>query len=152
MSNRDFKDLFSALSAAGARFIVVGAHAVMLYTVPRYTKDLDVWVEPTPDNARRVHAALVAFGAPMVDLSVDDLAVPGTIFQMGVEPNRIDVVTSIDGVDFADAWDRTTASTYDSVPIRILGIADLLTNKKLVNRDQDRIDVAKLEAELRRKR
>ena len=152
VSNRDFKDLFSALSAADARFIVVGAHAVMVYTVPRYTKDLDVWVEPTPDNARRVHAALVAFGAPMSDLGVDDLAVPGTIFQMGVEPNRIDVVTSIDGVDFADAWGRTTHSTYDGVPIRILGIADLLTNKKLVNRDQDRIDVAKLEAELRRKR
>ena len=152
MSNRDFKDLFSALSAADAKFIVVGAHAVMLYTVPRYTKDLDVWVEPTPENAGRVHTALVAFGAPMSDLSVDDLAVPGTIFQMGVEPNRIDVVTSIDGVEFTDAWGRTTPSTYDGVPIRILGIADLLTNKKLVNRDQDRIDVAKLEAEQRRKR
>ncbi len=150
-SNRDFKDLFSALSAADARFLVVGAHAVMLYTAPRYTKDLDVWVEPTRENAERVHAALIAFGAPMSDLTVEDLAEVGTIFQMGVEPNRIDVVTSIDGVEFPGAWDRSTSSTYDGVFIRLLGIADLLANKKLVNRDQDRIDVARLEAELRRK-
>jgi hypothetical protein len=98
-SNRDFKDLFSALSVADARFLVVGAHAVMLYTAPRYTKDLDIWVEPTRENAERVHAALIAFGAPMSDLAVGDLAELGTIFQMGVEPNRIDVITSIDGVD-----------------------------------------------------
>ena len=150
-SNRDFKDLFSALSVADARFLVVGAHAVMLYTAPRYTKDLDIWVEPTRENAERVHAALIAFGAPMSDLAVGDLAELGTIFQMGVEPNRIDVLTSIDGVEFFGAWERSTASTYDGVPIRLLGIADLLANKKRVNRDQDRIDVARLEAELRRK-
>ncbi|HEY6477982.1 MAG TPA: hypothetical protein VI456_15500 [Polyangia bacterium] len=150
-SNRDFKDLFSALSAGDVRFLVVGAHAVMLYTAPRYTKDLDIWVEPTRKNAERVHAALIVFGAPMSDLTVEDLAEAGTIFQMGVEPNRIDVVTSIDGVEFGSAWDRSTRSTYDGVPIRLLGIADLLANKRLVNRDQDRIDVARLEAELRRK-
>jgi hypothetical protein len=151
-SNPDFKDLFSALSDAGARFIVVGAHAVMCYTVPRYTKDMDIWVEPSQENAARVHAALVAFGAPMADLSVDDLAARGTIFQMGVEPNRIDVITSIEGVEFAGAWDGRTPSTYDGIPISILGLPDLLTNKRLVNRDQDRIDVAKLELALRQKR
>ena|SRR5450432_1445953 len=122
----------------------------MRYTAPRYTKDLHVWVEPTPENARRVHAALIAFGAPMSDLGMDDLAVAGTIFQIGVEPNRIDVITSIDGVEFAGAWDRSTQSTYDGIPIQILGISDLLTNKRLVNRDQDRIDVAKLEGALRK--
>ncbi len=147
-SNPDFKDLFSALSVEGARFIVVGAHAVMCYTAPRYTKDLDVWVEPTRENAARVHAALVAFGAPLSDLAVDDLAVAGTIFQIGIEPNRIDVITDIQGVVFDAAWGRRTQSTYDGVPIAILGLSDLLTNKRLVNRDQDRIDVKNLEAAL----
>lgn len=150
-SNPDFKDLFSALSVAGARFIVVGAHAVMSYTAPRYTKDLDVWVDPTEENAGRVHAALLAFGAPMSDLAVQDLAVPGTILQIGVEPNRIDIITSIEGVEFTGAWERRAHSSYDGIPIGILGISDLLANKRLVNRDQDRIDVRNLEAALSRK-
>ena len=102
VSNRDFKDLFSALSAADVKFLVVGAHAVMLYRF-RATRRISTsgW-NRRRENAGRVHAALVAFGAPLSDLSVEDLAVPGTIFQMGVEPNRIDVVTSIDGVEFTE--------------------------------------------------
>ena len=96
-ANPDFKDLFSELYAAHAEFLVVGAHAVMFYTAPRYTKDLDVWVRPTAGNAARVHRALTAFGAPMSDLTSDDLARPGTIFQIGVAPNRVDILTSIEG-------------------------------------------------------
>ena len=103
-ANPDFKDLFSELYAAHAEFLVVGAHAVMFYTAPRYTKDLDVWVRPTAGNAARVHRALTAFGAPMSDLTNDDLARPGTIFQIGVAPNRVDILTSIEGVDFETAW------------------------------------------------
>ncbi len=94
--NRDFRDLFSELCAVDARFLVIGAHAVMFHAVPRYTKDLDVWIEPSPANARRVHAALARFGAPMESLEVEDLATPGTIFQIGVEPNRIDIVTAVE--------------------------------------------------------
>ncbi len=82
--NPDFRDLFSALFEEGAEFIVVGAHAVMFFTEPRYTKDLDVWVRPSKENAERVHRALARFGAPLSDLSVDDLAVAGTIFQIGI--------------------------------------------------------------------
>lgn len=91
-TNPDFKDLFSALCDAGAEFIVVGAHAVMYFTEPRYTKDLDVWIRPTRPNAEKVHRALTSFGAPMSDLTVEDLAGPGTIFQIGVAPNRIDIL------------------------------------------------------------
>jgi hypothetical protein len=136
-TNHDFKDLFSALSAAGADFLLVGGHAVMFYTVPRFTKDLDIWVRPTLENARRVHAALSQYGAPMADLTIDDLAVPGTIFQIGVAPNRIDVVTAIDGVDFDGAWTRRTASTYDGIPISILSKPDLVANKRAVGRELD---------------
>src|SRR5438132_1459599 len=102
--NPDFRDLFSELSAAEARYLLVGGYAVMLYTVPRFTKDLDLWVEPSPDNARKVHAALTRFGAPMAELSLDDLSAPGTVFEIGVEPNRIDIRTSAEGLRFGEAW------------------------------------------------
>ena len=90
----------------GAEFLIVGAHAVMFHTVPRYTKDLDIWVRPAPENAERVYRALVRFGAPMANLTVHDLGVPGTLFQIGIAPNRVDVLTSIDGVGFEEAWNR----------------------------------------------
>ncbi len=99
-TNPDFRDLLSALCAADAEFIIGGAHAVMFHTIPRYTKDLDVWVRPTLENAERVHRALRVFGAPMADLTADDLATPGTIFQIGIAPNRVDIITSIDAVIF----------------------------------------------------
>jgi hypothetical protein len=124
-TNPDFRDLLSALSVEGAEFIVVGAHAVMFYTHPRYTKDLDVWVRPTQRNAEGVYRALRAFGAPMADLTVDDLATPGTIFQIGIAPNRIDILTSIEAVTFEEAWQRRVLSTYGGVPISLLSIDDL---------------------------
>lgn len=144
-TNPDFRDLFSALCDAGAEFLVVGAYAVMFHTAPRYTKDLDIWTRPTPENATRVYRALAAFGAPMMDLSPDDLAVEGTIFQIGIAPNRIDVLTSIEGVTFDAAWERRVISNYGGVPIGLLAVEDLLTNKRAVGRPQDRIDVANLE-------
>ncbi len=143
--NRDFRDLFSELNATDARFLVIGAHAVMFHAVPRYTKDLDVWTEPSAVNAQRVYAALACFGAPMETLTPEDLATPGTIFQIGVEPNRIDVVTAVDGLRFADAWATRVASTYGEVPISILGLDDLLRNKRAVARPQDLLDVEWLE-------
>jgi hypothetical protein len=144
-TNPDFKDLFSALCDEGAEFIVVGAHAVMFHTEPRYTKAIDVWVRPTHANAERTLRALVKFGAPMADLTVTDLSAVGTIFQIGVAPNRIDVITSIEAVDFADAWTRRVSSTYGGVPISLLSLDDLLVNKRAVGPPQDQLDVAKLE-------
>jgi hypothetical protein len=144
-TNQDFRDLLSALCAEGADFIVVGAHAVMFHTAPRYTKYLDVWVRPTRENAERVHRALLAFGAPMADLTVDDLALPGTIFQIGIAPNRVDILTSIDAVSFDEAWPRRARSSYGSVPIALLSVDDLLVNKRAAGRPQDRLDVDLLE-------
>ena len=149
-TNPDFSDLFSELSAAGAEFIVVGAHAVMFYAAPRYTKDLDIWVRPGRENAERVYRALGAFGAPLDQLEVDDLVVEGTIFQLGMAPNRVDIVTSITGVDFAHAWERRVATTYGAVPIHVLAIEDLMVNKRAVGRPQDLIDLEHLERAGRR--
>ena len=143
-TNPDFKDLFAALSGQSAEFIVVGAHAVMLHTEPRYTKDLDVWVRPSPENAVRVRRALEAFGAPLADLTDADLATPGVVFQIGVAPNRIDIITKIDGVEFEGAWQRRLPSTYAGVPISMLSLDDLITNKRASGRPQDLLDLDKL--------
>src|SRR6266508_3067940 len=101
--NPDFRDLFAALNAAGAEYLLVGGYALAVHAAPRFTKDLDVWVNPTPENAARVHEALRWFGAPLGELRVEDLSTSGIVFQLGVPPNRIDVLTAIDGVSFPDA-------------------------------------------------
>jgi hypothetical protein len=144
-TNPDFEDLFRALCGQGAEFIVIGGHAVMFYTEPRYTKEIDIWVRPTTENAECVYQALVQFGAPMADLEVSDLAIKGTIFQIGIAPNRIDIVTRVEAVDFDEAWRNRQQSTYGGVPISLLGYDELLRNKRAVGRLQDQIDVEKLE-------
>lgn len=143
-TNPDFKDLFAALSEQGAEFLVVGGHAVMLYTEPRFTKDMDVWVRPTRENAERVFRALGRFGAPLTEVSIEDFAAEGTIFQIGIAPNRVDILTSVEGLDFEAAWAARTESTYGGVPIGVLGADDLIRNKRAVGRLQDLLDVESL--------
>lgn len=143
--NRDFRDLFSAFSAAEVRFLVVGAHAVIYYTVPRYTKDLDIWIDPSPGNAANTYRALAQFGAPLTGVAVEDLSIPGTILQIGVEPNRIDVLTEVEGLSFEDAWTRRTLSSYGDIPISLLNLDDLIRNKQAVGRLQDQVDLEWLE-------
>ncbi len=144
--HRDFEDLLSALSSERAEFLIVGAYAVMAVTEPRYTKDLDVWIRPTRTNARKVYRALEKFGAPLSNLKVGDLERRGIIFQIGVEPVRIDLLTSVDGIAFEDAYPNSTHGKYGKVPVAFLSVADLIKNKRLVGRPQDLLDVAKLEA------
>jgi hypothetical protein len=143
--NNDFRDLLSALSAADARFLVIGAYAVGVHGHPRATKDLDVWVEASPDNAARVMAALRSFGAPVTDLSEQDLASPGVGFMMGIPPRRIDVLTKIAGVEFADAWPRRIEAAFgEGLRCPVIGLDDLLANKRAADRLQDRADVEAL--------
>jgi hypothetical protein len=144
-TNSDFRDLFVALNAAGAEYLVVGAHALAAHGHVRATKDLDVWTRQGPENAARVHRALAAFGAPLSGLSVEDLAGPGLIFQIGVPPVRIDVITSIDGVEFEDAWPERVASTYGDQSVSVLSRRHLIQNKKASGRLQDLADVEALE-------
>ena len=150
--NPDFRDLLSAFCAAEARFLVVGAHAVSFHAIPRYTKDIDFWVEPTPGNARRVWEALARFGAPLEGVSIDDLQTPGTVVQIGVEPNRIDILTRVAGLDFPSAWDRRVSSTYDGVPVAFPCIEDLLVSKRACGRPQDLLDAEWLEKAKRREK
>ena len=123
--NRDFRDLLHEFNAGGVDYLIVGAHALAAHGVVRATKDLDVWVRPTVENARLAYSALAAFGAPLHQLERDDLVSADVVFQIGVAPVRIDILTSIDGVEFDDAWaDRIEshsmairASTYCQKPI-----------------------------------
>jgi len=101
--NRDFRDLFAALNDAGAEFLVVGAHALAAHGHVRATKDIDVWIRADPENAAKVHRALDAFGAPLANLTPLDLAVPDVVFQIGVAPNRIDILTVVSGLTFGRA-------------------------------------------------
>ena len=140
--NDDFHDLLSALSAEKARFLVVGAYAVAVHGRPRTTKDIDVWVEASPDNAARVMRALRAFGAPLGDLREEELHVEGTGFQMGVPPRRIDVLTKISGIAFADAFpNRVETSFGDGLVCAVIGVDDLIANKRAAARPQDLADV-----------
>jgi hypothetical protein len=126
----DFRDLLAEFNANGVEFLVVGAHALAAHGLVRATKDLDVWVRPDRANAERVIAALAAFGAPLHDLTVDDLARPGLIFQIGVEPIRIDVITRIDGVTFDAAWSDRIEARFDDQMVSVLSRHHLIQNKK----------------------
>ncbi|HPJ40298.1 MAG TPA: hypothetical protein PLT75_17795 [Spirochaetota bacterium] len=143
--NQDFRDLFRIFNEENVEYIIVGAHAVIFYAEPRYTKDIDVWINPSPDNAKRVMNALEKFGAPLDDVSINDFTDPDLIYQIGVEPNRIDIMMGIAGVTFEQAYCNSEQATYGDVPVHILGRQELLTSKKTTARLQDLIDIENLE-------
>ena len=142
---RDFVEMLSALNAADAEYLVVGAHALAAHGLPRATGDLDLWVRATPENAGRVLAALRTFGAPLFGLTVDDLTRPETVFQIGVVPVRIDLLTSISGVEFDEAWGGRIEASIEGVPFGVIGRAELLRNKRATGRPKDLLDAAALE-------
>jgi hypothetical protein len=117
----------------------------MLYTEPRYTKDLDLWIESTPDNAQRVFRALAEFGALLAGMNPEDFTQLDVICQLGMPPSRIDVLTSITGVEFADAWRRKTVASFGDVPATFIHAADLIQNKRATARPSDLVDCARLE-------
>jgi hypothetical protein len=143
--NPDFSDLLSAFNAAGVEYLLVGAHALAAHGHVRATRDLDVWVRPSAANAARAYDALRRFGAPLHDLSEADLTTPGLVFQIGVAPVRIDVLTSIDGVGFPEAWRDRVATTFGDVPVPVLSRDHLIRNKRATGRLQDLADIERLE-------
>lgn len=145
--NRNFVEMLSALSDAGAEFLLVGAHAMAAHGVPRATGDIDLWVRPTPENAQRVWRALVAFRAPLGGTRVEDFAQADLVFQMGVPPIRIDILTSIDGVEFETAWPRKIQHRVDELDVPVIGREDLIANKRAAARPKDLVDVRLLEAQ-----
>ena len=143
-TNPDYKDLFKIFLEEKVEYLVVGAHAVIFYAEPRYTKDLDIWVRPSDDNASRVWRALKRFGAPLADLTIKDFTNQDMVYQIGIEPNRIDILMGIKGVEFDIAWQNKVESSYDGIPIYILGRNELISAKKASKRAQDLLDLEKL--------
>lgn len=143
--NQDFRDLLAAFNAHGVEYLVVGAHALAAHGHVRATKDLDIWVRPVRENADRVIAALSAFGAPLHDLTADDLVTPGVVFQIGIAPLRIDILTAIDGIDFEEAWEGRTSTAFADEPTQVISRRHLIVNKRASGRTQDLADVEWLE-------
>ncbi len=144
--NEDFRDMLEALVDAKVQFLIVGAHALAVHGLPRATGDIDLLVKPTPDNATRVIEALRAFGAPIDahGLSSADFTTPGTVYQVGLPPRRIDLLTEITGVPFDEAWRDRVHTTIAGLEIDVLGRQSLLRNKRATGRPKDLVDVAAL--------
>jgi hypothetical protein len=143
----DWVDFLHALLAAGARFLVVGAHALAVHGVPRGTQDLDVWIDTGTDNVERVWQALATFGAPLTSLGLtsDDLQQPNTVIQLGLPPNRIDLLTTITGIsNFDTAWKGRTELEVRGQRVPFLGRVALVDNKRATGRHKDLGDLEAL--------
>ncbi len=139
--------MLHALLDAGARFLVVGAHAMAVHGVPRATGDLDLWIDPEPLNAARVWQALLDFGAPAGSKGIaqEDLATPGIVVQIGLPPRRIDILTRVSGLDFERAWGNRVLHALGSRDVPYLSRADLVSNKRASARSKDLVDLEILE-------
>lgn len=144
--NPDFKDMLIALKDANVDFLVVGAYAVAAHGYPRATGDLDIWIRADDGTAPRVMRALAAFGAPISELTIADFSAPSIVFQIGVPPGRIDILTTVSGLDFAYAWKNRMQIRLDDIAFDVIGRADLIANKKASGRPKDFADVAALES------
>lgn len=143
--NPDFVDLLRAFSAADVRFLIVGAYALAVHGRPRATGDLDVWVDATPDNAGRIVRALAAYGAPLANVSETDFAQPGMVYQIGVSPGRIDILTELTGIVFADVWPKRLRKQFGDIEADFIDRASFLRNKRATGRLKDLADIEGME-------
>jgi hypothetical protein len=149
LENKDFREFVGLLNSSGVKFLVVCGHAVALHGYPRFTGDLDVWIATDLDNAARVVQVLQGFGFGGLKLTVSDFTQPGYAIQLGRPPYRIDILTSIDAVDFGAAYERRLTVEAGGLQLPFISLEDLLANKRATGRPQDKSDVARLEAKRR---
>jgi len=141
----DYRDLLSIFNAAGVRYLIVGGYAVMIHTEPHYTKDLDIWIDRTDTNAQRLFDALARFGAPLEGLQPADFTEAEVFYQIGMEPVRIDIMTSVTGLEFVSAWERRLIVDFDGESAGVLSREDLLLSKKAAGRLRDRKHIRSLQ-------
>ena len=149
MLNENFKDMLSAFGEAGADYLLVGAYAMAAHGCPRATADIDFWVRPTEANAARVWTALEMFGAPLSKVTASDFCTPDVVYQIGVPPQRIDILTSISGVNFDDAWAGRLIVDLDGLSVSVIGLQHLHANKLASGRAKDQQDASILEEMIR---
>ncbi len=140
MLNEDYRDILRSLSGREVRFLVVGAYALGVHGYPRATGDFDIWIDSSPENSRKIYAALADFGAPLADLTERTFTEEGVIFQIGVAPRRIDLITHIDGVRFQDAYASRVLIEVEGIGIPFISREDLIRNKLSTGREKDRLD------------
>ena len=146
MLNEDYRDMLHALSDEKVRFLLVGAYALAAHGYPRATMDIDIWVMPSPQNADAVFRALRRFGAPLHNLTKEDLQKDGTVFQIGVSPRRIDIITAASGLTFEQTYRRSLPVNIEGIEVRIPSIDDLIRNKRASGRTKDLADAEALES------
>ncbi len=144
MLNKDYRDILHALSVEKVKFLIVGAYAMAAHGYPRSTMDIDLWIETSPRNAEGVMRALKRFGAPIMGLTLEDLQTKDIVFQIGVAPRRIDILTSISGLEFNEVYNRSLSVVLDEIEVRIPTLDDLITNKRASGRTQDIADAEAL--------
>jgi predicted nucleotidyltransferase len=143
--NKDYRDMIVCLLQAGVDFMLVGGYAVALHGWPRTTFDIDFWIMANPENAKSVMCAIRAFGAPLMDLEESDFHRPGMVFQIGVPPQRIDIISAVDGLDYAEASQRAVKMNVDGLEIKVISLDDLIVNKRASGRPKDIADALALE-------
>ncbi len=141
----DFIDILSAFIDENVDFLLVGGYALGFHGYSRATGDIDLWIRRDPDNSESVFRALQKFGAPLFDIKSEDFLIAGTVFQIGVPPNRIDVITDIDGVTFDEAWPERKTTVVDGLEVPLIGKSQLLMNKRATGRPKDIPDILWLE-------
>ena len=146
-TNSDFNELLKLFTNNSVRYLVIGGYAVVQYSEPRYTKDLDLWISADMTNAKAVYRALKAFGAPLSGMTEDDFAEEGYFYQMGIPPVRVDIMMGIPGLNFEDAWKNRNEIRFDELVVPFISREDLITAKRASGRPQDLIDANHLEQE-----
>ncbi len=144
LTSPDFRELLKIFEKHRIRYLVVGGYAVMKYSEPRFTKDLDIWIATDTENADAVYAALKEFGAPLANLTADDFTHKDYFYQMGRPPLRIDIMMSIPGVEFEEAWKNRAVIELNDLKIPFISRSDLIRAKEASGRPQDKIDIDNL--------
>ena len=144
MLNQDFKDFIVLLNANSVKYLVVGGYAVGFHGCPRYTKDIDIWIESTPENAKKLLSVLNKFGFGSLGLKIDDFLNPYMVIQLGYAPVRIDLLTSLVSVIFKDCFSKRIIDSIDGVEVNFIDRESLIANKRTSGRLQDLADVEKL--------
>ena len=142
--NKDLREFIALLNSTGVKYLIVGGHAVAFHGYPRFTGDMDFFVERAPENAVLLEQVLENFGFAGLGLTAKDFAEAEAVVQLGRPPNRIDLLTSIDGVSFEEAWKRKIDAELDGIPVHFIGKQDLCANKQASGRPQDAADLSKL--------
>jgi predicted nucleotidyltransferase len=143
--SRDFVEFIECLNERRVEYLLIGGYALAFHGWPRFTKDIDFWISPSRGNAEQLLEALEDFGFKEMDLSADDFCLPGKVVQLGMPPVRIDLVTSVTGLEFEAAYARRIESEYEGVSLTVIHLEDLIANKRAVGRPQDLLDLEKIE-------